>query len=701
MRRQGSFPVAVSRWSAKAGLTLLAWYFATTGVAATTAAAQTGKPALAGDAAIVAAKAAYEARDLAAFDRLNPTGHVLALYVDYWRLRVALDKRPPRQLEADVQTFLKQAADTPLAPMLRRAWLKALGKAQDWVYFAIDYPPAEEDTELVCYGIQYRYQRDGDGALAKGKTLWSTGKTLPESCWPVFNAMRAKGLLTDEDIRARYLLAVQASNASLARAMWQRLPAAQRADERTFAQAERASLKYLSSKPTPQQKGARELLYYALERAARQDVEQARRAWVAIRDQWPQADREYGNVRLAYHAARGSHPDAHRFFNEVGQASLNETERPWRIQAALWAGDYEAALTAIEALPVASRDNERWRYWRARCMEQRRDEAAIRQAHALYRQLAGQPTYYGFLAHERSASAIVPPWTVPSASAWPDAGRDFLKRGAVQRIIKLQALDLRTEMLDEWRALARTLNDAELRAVAVAMSQQGMFDRSIAAAERMATSIEWSLRYPRPFPEAFQKAGGTHGVDESWLYAVARQESRFVPDIVSSAGAIGLMQLMPRTARWVAKQRGVTDYRIEYLNNAAVNADFGAFYLRHCLDGLNGSLVLAAAAYNAGPGRARAWRAKAIAKGGAAMEGDIWVESIPFDETRDYVKKVLANTKMYAQQRQQLFSLREALASVHSSPVRATAAGRGTVDAETEDFDNLPADRATTQEDAP
>jgi soluble lytic murein transglycosylase len=700
MQRQSFFSQETLQWLTKAWLALAAWCLATTGVAAT-ATAPTGKPTLAGDAAIVAAKAAYEARDLAAFDRLNPTGHILALYVDYWWLRVALDKMPPRQLEADVQTFLKQAADTPLAPMLQRAWLKALGKTQDWVYFAIDYPPPEEDTELVCYGIQYRYQRDGDGALAAGKALWPTGKTLPESCRPVFDAMRAKGLLTDEDIRARYILAVQATNASLARAMWQKLPATQRADEKAFAQAERASLKYLAGKPTPQQKGARELLAYALERAARQDIEQARRAWVAIRDQWPQADREYGNLRLAYHAARGSHPDAHRFFNEAGQASLNETEQPWRIQAALWAGNYEAALAAIEALPAASRDNERWRYWRARCLEQLRDEAAIRQAQALYRQLAGQPTYYGFLAHERSAVAVVPPWTVPSAPAWPDAGRDFLKRNAVQRIIKLQALDLRTEMLDEWKALARTLNDAELRTAAIAMAQQGMFDRSVAAAERM-TTVEPELRYPRPFSEAFQRAGAAHGVDENWLYAVARQESRFVSDIVSSAGAIGLMQLMPRTAHWVAKQRSMTDYRIEYLNDAAVNADFGAFYLRHCLDGLNGSLALAAAAYNAGPGRARAWRARASAHaqktGGAVMEGDIWVESIPFDETRDYVKKVLANAKMYAQQRQQTFSLREALAAIQSSPIRG---GQDYVDVEAADSDDFPKDRTTMEGNTP
>ncbi|MDR2244725.1 MAG: lytic transglycosylase domain-containing protein [Burkholderiales bacterium] len=696
MQGQGFFsqevPQRQATWLSRAGLALLVGCSAALGVTTagvTTAVAQTGKPALAGDAAIVAAKAAYEARDLAAFDRLNPTGHVLALYVEYWRLLVALERRPPRPLEADVQAFLKQAAGTPLAPLLQRAWLKALGKAQDWTYFSIDYPPPEEDTELICYGIQYRYQRDGDSALTAGKALWPTGRTQPESCVPVFEAMRAKGLLTDDDIRARYVLAVQASNASLARALWLRLPSAQRADERTFSQVERAPLKYLSDKPTPQQKGARELLYYALEKAARQDFEPTRRAWVAIRDQWPQADREYGNLRLAHRAANGSHPDAHRFFNEAGQAALNETEQPWRIRAALWAGDYEAALAAIEALPAASRDSETWRYWRARCLEQRKSDPAVRQAQALYQQLTDRPTYYGFLARERLAAGgvtVAPINMAPSGiTVTQDAVRDFLARDTARRIVKLHALGFRPEMLAEWRTLVRTLSDSELRVVALAMSQQGLPDRSIAAAERMTTSIEWSLRYPRPFPDAFQKAGAAHNVDESWLYAVARQESRFIPDIVSRAGAVGLMQLMPATAREVAKKMGMTNYRKEQLNDPAINARFGAFYLRDCLNGLNGSLVLAAAAYNAGPGRARTWRSRAASKGGAAMEGDIWIESIPFDETRDYVKKVLANVKMYAQQRQQPFSLQEALAAVHSSPVRETAVGRSLADDETAD----------------
>ncbi|MDR0770362.1 MAG: lytic transglycosylase domain-containing protein [Burkholderiales bacterium] len=696
MRQQKFFSGA--RWSAKAGVALLAGCLAATGIP------QTGKPVLAGDAAIIAAKVAYDARDLAAFDRLNPTDHVLAPYVAYWRLRVALDKMPPRQFEAEIHAFLKQATDTPLAPQLQRAWLKALGKAQDWATFAIDYPPMEEDAELSCYGIQYRFQRDGDGALAAGKALWLTGRTMPESCAPVFEAMQAKKLLTDDDIRARYLLAVQAANMPLARALWQRLPAAQRSDERTFARAERQPLKYLSDKPTPQQKGARELLFYALERAARQEVDQTRRAWVAVRDQWPKADREYGNVRLAYHAARNLHPDAHRFFNEAGDAALDETQQPWRIRAALRAGDYEAALMAIEALPAVRRDDEMWRYWRARCLEQRKDEEALRQAQTLYRQLAGQPTYYGFLAHERLAAVgadeSYAPLTPTFAALVPlGATRDFLTRDAVQRIIKLQALDLRAEMLVEWRALVRTLDDTGLQVAAQAMAQQGLLDRSIAAAERMTVLADSALRYPRPFPDAFQKAGAAHGVDENWLYAVARQESRFVPDIVSSAGAIGLMQLMPRTARWVAKQRGVADYRIERLNDATVNADFGAFYLRHCLDGLNGSLPLAAAAYNAGPSRARSWRAKAVTKGGTATEGDIWVESIPFDETRDYVKKVLANAKAYAQQRNETFLLREALAWARLPPPQELVSG--VVDAETAAIDQLPADRAAVEEGAP
>jgi soluble lytic murein transglycosylase len=169
-----------------------------------------------------------------------------------------------------------------------------------------------------------------------------------------------------------------------------------------------------------------------------------------------------------------------------------------------------------------------------------------------------------------------------------------------------------------------------------------MHDRSINTANRTRERNDYGLRYPMPWPAQFAAAARDNGVEESLLRGIARQESRFVPEIVSSAGAVGLMQLMPATAQWVAKQSGRTDYRPARINDLDVNTQFGAYYFKYWLDRLDGSPALAAAAYNAGPGRAQAWRPA------EPLDGTIWVETIPFNETRDYVKKVLANSVYYA-----------------------------------------------------
>ncbi len=178
--------------------------------------------------------------------------------------------------------------------------------------------------------------------------------------------------------------------------------------------------------------------------------------------------------------------------------------------------------------------------------------------------------------------------------------------------------------------------DAGVRAIDVV-------ECSPAAADRTLARHDFNLRYPTPYEAQFLAAAQTNNVEAPLLYGIARQESRFVANIVSSAGAMGLMQLMPPTARWVSKQLNRADYRSDAITDVGVNSQFGAFYLKYWMDRLGGQPALAAAAYNAGPGRAQAWRPS------EPLEGAIWVETIPFNETRDYVKKVMANTMFYAQ----------------------------------------------------
>jgi soluble lytic murein transglycosylase len=235
----------------------------------------------------------------------------------------------------------------------------------------------------------------------------------------------------------------------------------------------------------------------------------------------------------------------------------------------------------------------------------------------------------------------------------------FSARDDVRRVVRLTALDLRPEAQREWLYVVRALDDDHLLLAAEVARREGLYDRSINSAERTQRRHDFSLRYPTPYRAEISAAARDNQIDEAWAFGLARQESRFVADIMSSAGAVGLMQLMPATARWVARQNGRTDYRVTSLDQPELNAQMGTFYLRHVLDGLDGMPVLATAAYNAGPGRAQTWR------GTAPMEGAIYAETIPFTETRDYVKKVLSNAMFYqAQLGLPYVSLRDRLGTV-------------------------------------
>jgi soluble lytic murein transglycosylase len=214
----------------------------------------------------------------------------------------------------------------------------------------------------------------------------------------------------------------------------------------------------------------------------------------------------------------------------------------------------------------------------------------------------------------------------------------------VRRAVKLAELDMRPESQREWIYAVRGSSDDALLVAADYARRQGLYDRAINTADRTVARHDFTLRYMAPFREHFTVAARANDVDEAMLLGLARQESRFAADIVSSAGAVGLMQLMPATARWVAQQLNRSGFRSTQISDVALNTQFGAFYFKYWLERLERLPAVAAAAYNAGPGRAQAWR------NGASVEGAIWVETIPFNETRDYVKKVLANTMHYARE---------------------------------------------------
>ena len=588
------------------------------------------------DADFAAARDAFRAGDAARLDRIAPRlkGHLLEPYVEYWQIRLRIDDAASER----VREFLERNADMPLADRLRREWLKSLAKRGQWTLFAEEYPRrAGEDTELVCYAIQWKRLNDGDDALAEARPYWFSGQEQPESCQLLFAAMIAHADLTPREIWARFRLAHEAGNPRLAARIAVELPIGERPVARDIERIDRNPQAALNKAEFRLSSPAgRELALYALDRVARTDAATARDAWIRFRARMPEPDRLYGNLLVAYSAARQLLPAASEWYGDAEGAPLTEPQHAWRVRAALRAGDWAGVARAIDAMPSAQSQEVVWRYWKARALSvSGQDEDATR----LFGGLATETHFYGFLAAEAIGASVMPV-SEPLAPRAEDLAA-FGAREAVQRVVKLSALDLRGEAQREWISVVRGFDDDALLLAAWFAQLNGLHDRSINTADRTQRRHDFALRYPTPYRSEIARAAKQYDLDEALVFGLTRQESRFRTDIVSSAGAVGLMQLMPTTAKWVAKQTGRIDYRALTLDDPDVNAQLGAYYLRYVLDRLDGLPVLATAAYNAGPSRAQAWR------GATPLEGAIYAETIPFNETRDYVKKVLANAMFY------------------------------------------------------
>jgi Soluble lytic murein transglycosylase and related regulatory proteins (some contain LysM/invasin domains) len=342
-------------------------------------------------------------------------------------------------------------------------------------------------------------------------------------------------------------------------------------------------------------------------------------------------------------------PSALSWYAKAGD--LSDLQLAWKARAALLARSWSDVLAAINDMTSKEREQSSWRYWKARALKEtgRSDEAV-----ALLKPLAGEYTFYGQLALEELGEKIAVPPTAYKPSA--EDVRTVTALPGIQRGLALYKMNLRVDGNREWLWAIRGLDDKQLLAVSEVARRNELYDRAINTADRTESLHDFSLRYVAPYRDVLKPYTAQLDLDEAWVYGLIRQESRFIAGAKSSAGAGGLMQLMPATAKWVASKLGLRNWHASKVTDVDTNVSFGTYYLKHVLDTLDGSPVLASAAYNAGPGRARAWRTD------TALEGAVYAETIPFNETRDYVKKVMSNATYYASSfTQQLQSLKQRL----------------------------------------
>lgn len=592
------------------------------------------------DADFLALRDAFRKGDAAQVQKLAPrfARSPLEPYASYYALRLDWDapqKRP------EIKVFLARERDTPLIEQFRSEWLKHLAAEERWQEFGEEYPRLlKADEELACYALQYRYQKDRYAVLREARAKWFNAAALPGSCGPLFDEAIAKGVINEQDIWSRIRLALEAANVSLASQLAERLPKKYQASLAALPKAASDPEKYLAAaKLEKANEGQRLVALFALQRLARQVPGLAYEQWQKISKYFPESERQYFYGWQGYIAARALEPQALEWYKAAGDAPLTENQLAWRVRAALRAEDWHEVWVSISNMPPSQQSESAWRYWKARALKGLGRGAA---ADVLLAELSREYHFYGQLAAEELGAA--PAAGVFTVSFQPDKDdlKDMEERPASQRTLALYRMDMRVEAAREWAWLLAKFNDRQLLIAAEMARRNGMHDRSIYAADRTVEIHDFNLRYPAPYRESLNPHTREFGLDEAWVYGLMRQESRFVTQAKSNVGAAGLMQVMPATARWVAKKLNMRDYHNALIHEMDVNLKLGTFYMKNVLSSFDESPVLASAAYNAGPTRARRWR------GDKPLEGAIYAETIPFDETRDYVKKVMSNTIYYS-----------------------------------------------------
>jgi soluble lytic murein transglycosylase len=540
----------------------------------------------------------------------------------------------------EIGAFLHRFADTPLAPRLRYRWLRSLAKHHSWNRYIHAYQPTD-NAFLQC---NYRRALLETGhrrqALAGIASLWRTGRSLPDACDPVLSTWEASGTLTANLAWERIRLAMEAGHPRLARYLGRYLPKSQQPWVDTWYHVYRKPTRLLKSGPVRAPAPVREwIVMNGLERLASINPHDTAQSWHRILARYQLTPEQRARLvrRIALALAYDGDPEASRWLLKVPSAQCTARVRNWRVRSALNQQDWPQVLHWLNRLPAGEQSDTRWRYWRARALE------ALGHHHdadRIYAQLAQTRTYEGFLAADRIG---VPYSFENQALDFTNVQlQQLARKPGIRRARELFALDRLLDARREWYAATRHLNDMQLQQAAKLAQSWGWYDRAILTLGRSQYRDDLKLRFPIVHRRVVLRQAHRVDINPAWAYAVMRKESAFNTEARSQKGALGLMQLLPQTARRVAHDMNLRWRRSGQLYHARFNIRVGMTYLRMVLDRFGDHPVLATAAYNAGTYRVRQWLPTT-----QSVPADIWIETIPYGETRDYLRSVLAFTAIY------------------------------------------------------
>ncbi len=559
------------------------------------------------------------------------TDYPIQSYVEYYRLYPRLVSTP----EGEIRNFLNRYDGTAIADRLRNDWLLILGRARDWRLFDEQYPlfVLNDDLQVKCYALSSRIAK-GENVVKAARELLVQPKGYGEACVDLIHRLHQDKQFSDADMWLQIRLAAEYGASTIARRIAYFIDVSERqilpAIEKPSAVLERGAAG---------SQAVRELFIIALGRVAKDNLDKAERALHKSLFRLNHEEQSQVWAQLALPASIALSKDAVNFWCKTWDTTLSPDGYQWRTRAALRDGDWGMVARAIDSMPREMQKDAAWIYWRGRAhLAQNHTDDAQK----LFLTIASQHTFYGLLAAEElGQKLIVPPRPqVPTSEEMSEA----MANNGFRNSLKFLDLELRFEGNLEWNWQLRKLSERQLLAAGEFARQSGVLDRMVTTADRAKVELDFTQRYPSPHDDIMQTAIQPLGLDKAWVYGLIRQESRFVKAARSSVGASGLMQIMPATANYVARKIGMVGFSLSNLNDTRTNITLGTQYLNMVLNSLGGSQTLATAAYNAGPSRPRLWRAT-LEK---SIEGAIFAETIPFSETRGYVKNVLANATCYS-----------------------------------------------------
>lgn len=557
-------------------------------------------------------------------------------YLEYETLIRRLDQQPASR----IHSFLDAHQDSPLQKQLRLRWLKLLARKGDWKQFVADYQDLNNTTLTCQYALALQQLGKPQQARVEAEALWLSGTSQPSACDAVFKNWRASGAASPELIWERIRLAMHKRHPSLARQLAKYLGPADRAWVERWYSMYQSPAKMLDhptlKTDTPL---TREIVLHGLARLARLDAAEATKHWSDIRSRYAFTREDIGKLerRIGLSAATQGLDDAYEQLSRVDISWSDEDVYQWRVRSALRAGNWKAALQGIESMPAEMAQEQIWQYWRARALDKL---GFKKQANEIYTSLATRHNYHSLLAADR----LDLPYSLdgtPLVSTEAELEQIRLIPG-IRRAEELFNIGLKVDARREWHHTIADFDKRQLQIAAILANRWNWHDRVVFTIGRTDTLDDLKLRFPIVYEKQIRQHAKQNGIETAWVFGILRQESAYMSDARSHAGALGLMQLMPNTAKYEARKLKLPLLNSNEILNVDKNIRLGTAHLRRVLDINKGNEVLATASYNAGAQRVKSWLPETD-----GLDADVWIETIPFKETRNYVKKVMATMAIF------------------------------------------------------